>query len=907
MSVIVHSTRAIGRHQRNFVAGEGVHRAVLDQAAVTPDQIALIAGDHQLTYSELVSDASTLAHGLRRMGVSEHDCVAVRLPRNADLPVAILGVLLAGATYVPIEPSIPHRRLANILRQCLCSVLIDDAADDATDGTHRAARLKSLRSVAPVELRSLGLDGSIDDIHGEPLTSRLAYVMFTSGSTGEPKGVAMPHAPLHRLLKWQNSQSNGGHPPRTLQFASIGFDVSFQEIFSTWSRGGTLVMADATTRKDPAALLQLILDRQIQRVFISAAVLRHLCRAAGRRGVFPPTLSEIITAGDVLRVTDTVRHFFSHLPDCRLQNQYGPTETHVVTAHDVDPLASFPADCPPIGHPLPGVAAYLVDTEQRLVDNGHVGEIWIGGTQLADGYFEQPLLTSRRFRPDPFLESGRIYRTGDMARRLPDGTLEFLGRADEQVKIRGYRVEPAEVARALQSHEWVDDAHVSAVEIGIDKQLVATVTCRDDRPLCESAIARHAAKILPDFMVPSRIRVVDRMPLTANGKLDTRRLACQFTGHQPARSPYTHQPRKNDLVSAESAIRRLWQGLLGVQRVDRTDSFFELGGDSLRAMELVDRIERCWETPVSIAEFMTDPTIDYLARRVCGIAGIKSDPLWVPMKQGGQRAPFFCAPPAGGNALVYLPLARGWVLDRPFFACRYPDDELISGNLTRLAAHLIEAMRDQFPTGPYSLGGWSLGGSVAYEMACQLMENGQKVERLVLIDTGVLYSLAVMRAVVPEGCGLYQTLRMSDEDKLRRLARPFEARGLVPSHLPDGQKVRLVDTVLRNSCALWDFRPRCFRGRMHLIVGREALTDTRYDPYVEWQQFADEVERHFVDGNHLSLMDKSNRDSLLQGLARCLEPAPAQNVIPPPHGPFFRDTEATYASHERRTSHGCLG
>lgn len=869
------------RYPRSFVSNKGVHAAVVAQAQLTPERIALRAADQRFTYAELLRSASNMAAALRTFGVAEDDRVAIHLDRTADLPVSILAVLLAGGTYVPMDAGCPPERVRKILELCDCSTLItsqDGASLLPSTGT----------SVIPIdELQHHASAMTVESLTMFGNSSRLAYIMFTSGSTGEPKGVAMPHGPLVRLVQWQNSRGLG--PVTTLQFAPVGFDVSAQELFSTWSNGGTLVMIDEPTRKDPMALLQQICAQSIERAFLPAAILRYLCQAAERTNNYPDSLRQVITAGEALELTEDICNFFQRLPECRLVNQYGPTESHVVTSFDVDLLEDYPATRPPIGRPLPGVTIYLVNEAGQLVADGSTGEIFIGGSQLADGYFNQPTLTTQRFVPDPLHANRLVYRTGDLARRRPDGHLEFLGRVDRQVKIRGYRVEPDEVAAVLRSDPRVTEAAVVVMDCGVAKQLAAAVTLSAEASISEQGLVQIACRRLPDFMVPSQIRILPRMPLTTNGKIDHDKLQMEMLNRGTDVDDAPLSSKVDDYVSLESTLRQLWQELLAHQAIGKQDSFFELGGDSIRAMELVARVEQRWSTRISIADFVADPTISYLIRRISGSLVRGEDALWFPLKSQGGQSPFFWAPPAGGNALVYLPLAQGWTLDRPFYACRYPEDEAISGSIPNLARHLIKAMQKRYPTGPYFLGGWSLGGSVAYEMACQLTEAGHGVASLVLIDTGIMYSIAVMRAVVPASCGLYETMRLSGDDKLRHLAKPFESCGLVPSHLPDHQKLQLVETVLRNSCALWDYRPRHYRGHVQLILGRETFTKTRHDPYEEWKQIAAEVDRHYVDGNHLTLMSESNRQSLLETLASCLDGERSSHVVNCLHHPLCSD------------------
>ena len=425
-----------------------VHDAVARIAAEEPTAVALRHGGATLSYFDLDGRANALARQLQGMGIGPDSVVGVRLERSMDLIVAVLGVLRAGAAYAPLDPAYPQDRQAFML------------ADSAARALITSSRL------APAEgVPAICLDAQPLEVGGPPAPSgvgldHLAYVIYTSGSTGRPKGVAMPHRALSNLVAWQVANSTVGAGHATLQFTSISFDVSFQEIFATLAVGGSLVLIDEMTRRDPRAMLALMREQSVARVFLPFVALQQLA-LVGAADAPVPSLVEIVTAGEQLKTTPALVDWLTRHPRCRLHNHYGPAETHVVTAYTLPgPPSSWPA-LPPIGTPLPGVQVALLDADRQPVPPGAPGEIYLGGVCLAHGYLNRPELTAERF--EEVMLSGRRarwYRTGDRGRRLPDGTFEFLGRADEQVKIRGFRVEPGEIETLLLQHPGVRQAAV---------------------------------------------------------------------------------------------------------------------------------------------------------------------------------------------------------------------------------------------------------------------------------------------------------------------------------------------------------------------------------------------------------------------------------------------------------------
>ncbi|HSF43457.1 MAG TPA: amino acid adenylation domain-containing protein, partial [Thermoanaerobaculia bacterium] len=510
--------------------------------------------------------------------------------RSPEAVIALLAILKAGAAYVPLDPAYPEERRTFMLEDSGATVLLTETSCSSVP-----------LSVFPSVPRSVS---SPDD---------LAYLIYTSGSTGRPKGVAMTRRALANLLAWQEREALSG-PARTLQFASLSFDVSFQEIASTWLSGGTLVLVSEEVRRDPVALLALLDRERVERLFLPFVALRQLAEAAEPAGG-GESLRDVVTAGEQLQVTRAVASWFEKT-GARLHNHYGPSESHAVTALSLqgDPGA-WPA-LPAIGRPVANTWIRLLDAGLEPVPVGVPGELCIGGVALARGYLDRPDLTAERFVPDPFGPAGeRLYRTGDLARWKTDGTIEFLGRRDGQVKIRGVRVEPGEVETALDGHPGVRGAVVVPLPEPASPGALRLVAFYVPAPGAEPSPAElrdFLASRLPAAIVPSLFVPREAFPTTPSGKVDRRALVVE-EGSAAASEGYA-PPR----TQTEELLAGVWSSLLGAGRVGVHDNFFELGGHSLLATQLVSRVREVFRVEIPQRALFEAPTVSELARRIEG-------------------------------------------------------------------------------------------------------------------------------------------------------------------------------------------------------------------------------------------------------------------------------------------------
>jgi amino acid adenylation domain-containing protein/thioester reductase-like protein len=455
---------------------------------------------------------------------------------------------------------------------------------------------------------------STDRVSNKAAAENLVYVIYTSGSTGQPKGTAMPHRAMVNLMEWHRDlRSCESH--RVLQFAALSFDVAFQEIFSTLTTGSTLVLLDEWMRKDTKALLELLVEQRVERLFAPPLVLQSLAECHAGAEASSLALRDVITAGEQLRIGPDIVQLFSRLRPCRLHNHYGPTETHVVTALTLqgDP-AQWPG-LPPIGRPVANTQIYVLDQAMEPVPLGVTGEIYIGGANLARCYLGRPELTAQRFVPDPFScdSQSRLYRTGDLGRWQVDGVLEYLGRNDDQVKIRGYRIELGEIEAQLALHEDVKDVAVVAREDSPgQKRLVAYITAAEQGASAAERLRAYLGERLPDYMIPAAFVVMDALPVTPSGKLNRRALPA------PDLESYASREYEAPNGAVENTLAGIWQEVLGVVRVGRNDNFFDLGGHSLLVLKILFKIDQAFGCSLRVTDLYKHPTVRDLAERVHG-------------------------------------------------------------------------------------------------------------------------------------------------------------------------------------------------------------------------------------------------------------------------------------------------
>jgi len=569
-----------------------LHHFFEQQVASTPDAVAVISGDERISYGQLNQRAEKLAAHLRLQGVGPEVLVGLCTDRSLNLLVGILGILKAGGAYVPLDPAYPRARLNCILEDACASTLL--------------TQQNLIEKFAGSGVNALCLDRDWPTIEGAPVKSRelnvtpqnLAYVLFTSGSTGRPKGVAVEHRNAANFVQWAQTVFTREELARTLFATSMCFDLSIFEMFVPWSVGGAVIVAE-----NIGSLPELSAAVELTLINTVPSAMTELVRS----GAVPASVLTVNLAGEALP-SSLVCDLHERTQVRNVYNLYGPTEaTTYATYAPVGPNADVT-----IGKPIANTQAYILDSHRKLVPQGVPGELYLGGEGLARGYFGHPDLTAEKFISNPFspTPNARLYKTGDLARFLPDGNIEYLGRNDHQVKIRGFRVELGEIEATLASHPGVQEAAVVAREdVPRQQRLVAYYTLWPAKlhTIGAAELRSHLSDKLPEYMVPAAYVLMERMPLTANGKLDRKVLPT------PERDAYAAQAYEAPQGEIETRLAEIWTDVLRVERVGRHDNFFELGGHSLLAMQVMARIRRFFDVELPVRSIFEKPTLAGLA------------------------------------------------------------------------------------------------------------------------------------------------------------------------------------------------------------------------------------------------------------------------------------------------------
>lgn len=872
----------------DYPADARVHRLFEASAARSPRTTAVEWTGGALSYGELDRRANRLAHRLRALGIGPGVLVGIAVERSPEMAVGLLGVLKAGGAFVPLDPKYPADRLAHMLDDSRVPVLLTQT------------RLRDRLPANPAVVIDLdapdALDGWPDANPGvevSPLAP--AYVIYTSGSTGAPRGAVVAHGGLANHAQASAGLFDVGAEDRVLQFASLSFDIAVEELFPAWSRGATVVLRGGDDTLDPSLFSQWVGDRAVTVLDLPTAYWHAWVNGLAARGErLPASLRLVVVGGE--RALATVHATWLEIGGDRVRwlNTYGPTETTVIaTVHE--PAGTTGLDIP-IGRPIANVTTYVLDDQFQAAPIGVAGELFIGGAGVGLGYWNRPDLTAERFPPDPFsAEPGsRLFRTGDRVRWRADGRLEFLGRCDEQIKIRGHRVEPGEVEAALSALPGVKAAAVVAgLRPDGEARLDAYVVLEADGPADPDDLRRALRKTLPLPLIPSTFTTLDALPMTPTGKVDRRALPA------PEASPTSRAAGIAPRNEIEERLGRVWEEVLGVNPVGVTESFFDLGGHSLLAIRLLARIEEEFGRRLPLPTLFVGPTVEDQANllRTPEPTGVEWSPL-VPIRVGGSEAPFFCVHPAGGIVYCFGELAQALGSDRPFYALQaagLDDDREPIARLDEMAASYLAAIRAVRPEGPYHLGGWSLGGLVAFEMARQLEEAGAKVASVSVFDTKAPTGSAPvvpepLRAIAREAAALdlLDPGPSTDDDALvlaefaGGLARAFggdvprlfgHLRGLEPDErrayllrffkldevyfLETGpERVNRLWAVLRaNLLAGIHYNPGVYRGRVAVFLASDGVGKDATDLTLGWSRLAKGgVSTYRVPGDHAGIL-----------------------------------------------------
>jgi amino acid adenylation domain-containing protein len=864
--------------QRDYPSTVCLHELVEAQVERTPHAIAAVFEDESLTYFELNRRANWLARRLRKGGVVPDSLVGIIAQGSLDIVIGCLATLKAGGAFLPIDPDDPPERLAFVLGEAKPRAVLVQRRFVGRIPEHAA--------------QVLLFDQDADALGDENLPNQtrakdLAYVIYTSGSTGQPKGVMNTHRGICNRLFWIHDNFRFQAEDCILQNAHFAFDVSIGEMFLPLTVGARFVMTNPALYGDGRYLAGIIRKHGVTTLEVVPTLLVAILEEKEIEKCF--SIKRVLSGGETLSVGLQER-FFERLPHAELHNTYGPTEAAIdVTFWKCERGAKERSV--PIGRPGANTQIYVLDRTMAPVPPEIAGELHIGGAQLARGYLARPELTAEKFVPNPFGD-GRLYKSDDLARFRPDGAIEFLGRLDLQVKLRGLRIEPGEIEAVLNRHPAVRNS-VVIVQNGAaesNRRLVAYVAAEG---LSTSDLRQHLQKSLPPYMIPAAFGFLDKLPLTRNGKLDRQALpAPEF------------KRSEGDFVaprdSLEAQLVALWEKVLGVSPIGVTDDFFALGGDSLLAVRIFAELGKMLDKKLPVPMLVQAPTIEKLA---AAFRQQRWEPTWSPLvvlQARGSRSPFFGVH-GHGSVMFYSPLAQLLGQDQPFYGLQAHGQDgrtLKYSSVEEIAQSYIEAMRTVQAHGPYYLGGYSLGGVIAFEMAQQLLSAQEEVAFLALFDAynparlPRRYTLARRLKL-----RLHATLGLSRVDKLRYflelacakvIAKMSKWRGDIHRFLfrinPSNRTIvraelRALHVLSAYMQASDVYQPRTYMGQLTLFRAQDPDDGCEHAPDRGWGEFAQGgLEIHDVPGPHESIFKEPYIEALAQRLQTCLKHAASRHT-----------------------------
>jgi amino acid adenylation domain-containing protein len=840
-----------------------LHQLVEAQSDCLPGSLAVIHKGSQLTYREFNARANQLAHYLRGRGIGPNVRVGLCLQPGLDFAVAVLAVLKSGGACVPLDPKYPQERLAYMLRDVQARLVITEKG--------------MLPEAAPAGCEMLLLADQSEQLSRQPRSnpdsgvspSDVAYVIYTSGSTGKPRGVLLTHTGLVNYNANAARMYGVGPDDRVLQFCSVSFDIALEELFITWLSGATLLLRSEDMPLAVPDFLEWIGREHVTVLDLPTAYWHEWVHHFPQlKQPAPESLRLVIVGGEKVSSAAYAAWWGSLGQRVRWINTYGPTEASIAAAaFEPKPTAghTIPENIP-IGRPLANTRIYLLDRHLNPVPVGVPGELHIGGLGVAQGYLNRPELTAEKFISDPFCarSDARMYKTGDLARYLPSGEIEFLGRGDDQVKIRGFRVELGEIESIVAKHPAVRECAVIAREdIPGDKRLVAYFVPTAGANADPAGLRGYLQQHLPEYMMPAAFVVLQAMPLTPNGKIDKRGLPA------PASSSAGETTAATDALQAQ--LVKIWEAVLGKKPIGIRDNFFELGGHSLLAARLMHRTGQALGKTLPLAMLFQAPTIERLTAVLRQDGWSHQWSSLVPIQPRGTKPPFFCVHGVGGNVLNFRELAQLMSPEHPFYGLQAQglNGERPCFSLVEdMAGHYLKELKTIQPEGPYFIGGYSFGGLVAYEMAQQLRANGESVGLLALLDTyaGRLRSVSgsVLRMVMhPSRQSLFHDMPKAAGESLQR-----RVRSLLIS--------RVLKNVLQsNQTAANRYILRPYAGKITLFRASELSLRSFEELYSAWTSLAlGGLDLQEISGDHGGILVSPQVDVLAAKLKASIDKNP---------------------------------
>ena len=844
---------------------QSINELFAQQALRSPTATAVTRNGEAISYADLEARSTIQAQNLLKNGIGPGDTVALYMSRSINLVSTMLAVLKVGASYLPLPEDNPAPRLERMLRAAKVKSLIAGLGELQ----HAIAlRDKVLQGAEPWPLQlieSSTLDhssvrsGEAAKLLNPASTSTTAYVMFTSGTSGDPKGVMVPHGAVVSLVTDRENLPID-HSEVFLQLAPISFDASTFELWGALLNGARVELAP-TESLTVKALEEVLLREGVTTLWLTAS---YFNAVIDERPKALTNLRRVLTGGEALSV-EHVRRAQKSLPDTQFINGYGPTEsTTFACCYPITELVDDAIKRIPIGQPIAGRTALVLDSKLQALPVGVPGELYIGGHGLAVGYAGSMKMTNDRFIQHPdFPNFGRLYRTGDRVVRLPDGNLDFLGRIDNQVKIRGHRIEPGEIDTQLQKHTGIRDSITITkfTSTDADAQLWSYVV-PEEKSLDEATVRRYLVSILPTYLTPTHIELIEAIPKTANGKLDKAQLPTLTT---------TRQGQAEFVLPSDEIelwLVHFWQSLLGGQ-ISTTDDFFDLGGHSMLAVRLMDRIDKHFKRSLPLATLFSARTIQQLAELIRQDSAPNSWNPLVQIRKEGSGTPLFLIHALGGHVLGYEDLVRHLPEGYPVYGLQARgtmEGQVAQDNLSAIAQEYLQAIRSIQPKGPYKLAGWSMGGSIAFEIAAQLERSGETCSQVVIIDTWLETT-----DVKPSWKFLNRLLT-----RVKQQAKSLiSSNELKKIHIdPTGRRRRQNATFQRMRAAhreaVASYRPPKIATRLTLVLSSVNRSEqiARLGPTLGWDDLTSGgVDLKMIDASHTDILKSENAMHLAQVIA----------------------------------------
>lgn len=823
-----------------------------EQVSKTPNKPAVVFEDKTISYKELNQKANQLAHYLRAQGVKRNHLVGISLNRSLEMVVCILGILKSGAAYLPLDPNYPDDRIAYMLADSKSNLLIIDNESTKKQPHGYLGTVIEISSV----LSLIHLSTENPQINNEP--SDLAYVIYTSGTTGKPKGVAIPQRALCNHMLWMKKEYAFQEHDVVLQKTPFSFDASVWEFFMPLLVGGELIIAPNDAHASPTQMIRLIRNHKVSILQLVPSMLKELVFTQEFGAC--TSLKHIFCGGEAL-LPQTIDAFFKHnCSAAKLHNLYGPTEAAIDTTALTCTTRDALSDVSRIGKPIMNAKVYVLDTQMQPVPVGIIGELYIAGDGLAHGYLNSPEFTAQKFVPNPFSNNkkDRLYKTGDLVKWDSNGVIEYHGRCDSQVKIRGFRIEVNEIESYLEKISSILQCIVKPEHNADDSlSLSAYLVLENNAQISAEDICFLLKKNIPDYMIPTRFFVVEKLLTTPSGKVDR---AILPTPLRQLSSNTHYAVPDNDI---EKLVQTIWCSVLKIEDIGTHDDFFELGGNSLAAMNIISLIQDNFGITLSLRTLFDFPTIHAVAlelgRESQWITECLShhdlQHIIVPLKTSGEKPPLFLVHPLGGSVFWYKLLGRYIDKDRPLYGIQDPGldkNELLFANLEEMASAYIDSIQAIQPNGPYLLGGASFGSTVSIEMARQLQERGETVTSIISFDGWAVYpSLQNNEAYFHE---------VMNEQNSRLLTKYVE-------HNVSNSKF-LLELQWHREKMLVEYKMPVITAQFILFKAKKLTEMFQYDAALNWWEnySSQQIELHLVPGDHESIFYEPNIKVLVRKL-----------------------------------------